>query len=85
MKPKDLSMDELWRGMPEYDQKDLKPYKTVKVHFASEADYQAFAQLIGQRLTMKTTHIWHPYKAKVSRLLFECIDDESEVPGLHHQ
>lgn len=52
--------NELWEGMPEFEQEDLAPYQTIKVHFASEGDREAFAELVGQKITGKTPSIWYP-------------------------
>jgi len=49
-----------WVGMPEFKQDDQKPFKTLYVHFRTEADYKHFETLIGQILTKKTKSIWHP-------------------------
>ncbi len=53
-----------WTGMPEFEEQDLEAWQTVKVHFASEVDREAFAQIVGQSLTDKTKFIWHP-KAEI--------------------
>jgi hypothetical protein len=66
-----------WRGMPAFEQRDLSPVKTIHVHFASEADVQAFATLVGQPLTMRTRYIWYP-KAEIGS-----ITDRAYVPGEH--
>lgn len=52
--------NELWEGMPEFEQEDLTAYQTIKVHFASEGDREAFAELVGQKITEKTPSIWYP-------------------------
>lgn len=54
-----------WQGMPEFDQEDREALKTIKVHFASEEDMQAFAKLTGQTLTMKTKSIWYPRREHI--------------------
>jgi hypothetical protein len=52
--------NEEWVGMPEFQQDDLTAWKTVKVHFASKADIDAFAALVGQTITERTRSIWYP-------------------------
>lgn len=51
-----------WKGMPEFNQQDLAPYRTLNVHFASRADEETFATLIGQRLPPITSAkgVWFP-------------------------
>lgn len=51
---------EHWGDMPEFVQEDLAPIKQVIVNFDSEKDMQAFAELVGQTITMRTQSIWYP-------------------------
>jgi hypothetical protein len=53
-----------WRGMPEFEQKDLQPWASLPVHFASRADRDAFSKLIGQKITDDTRSVWVP-KAEI--------------------
>ena len=55
-----------WRGMPEFVQEALDPYRTVYIHFACKAHIQEFARLIGQRLTADTRSVWFP-EAEIGR------------------
>jgi hypothetical protein len=57
---------EHWKGMPEFVQEDLAPVKTIYIHFETREDYQAFAKLVGQTLTMNTRSIWYP-EAEIGR------------------
>lgn len=59
---------EEWEGMPEFVQEDLAPWKSVIVHFENRADMDAFAALIGQRLTEKTQSVWYP-EAEIGRYI----------------
>jgi hypothetical protein len=54
------SWADIWKAMPEYRQQDLTPWQTVYVHFRNEADRQAFADLIGQKVTDRTKFVWYP-------------------------
>lgn len=58
-----VDVNELWKGMPEFEQEDLEAYKKTVVHFLNEDDYQAFFKLIGQPPNAKA--IWYPYQANV--------------------
>jgi ParB/Sulfiredoxin domain len=49
-----------WGGMPEFEMQDENAFRSILVHFASQADVDAFAALIGQTFTDKTKFIWHP-------------------------
>jgi hypothetical protein len=52
-----------WRGMPEFVQDDLTPWKSVIVHFSCRIDMDAFAKLVEQKLTFKTPSVWYPESA----------------------
>ena len=57
--PKDW-WKEYWKGMPEFVQEDLEPYRTLHVHFESAEDVEKFAQLIQQDISPKKASIWFP-------------------------
>ena len=59
--------EEHWQGMPEYNQKDKQPFKSINVHFSSEKDVKEFAKLVDQKFTSFTQFIWYPKKEKVCR------------------
>lgn len=55
--------EEVWRGMPEFDQQDKAPRHTIQVDFGSEQDVRAFERLLDQEIpdyTKRTPSIWHP-------------------------
>lgn len=49
-----------WVEMPEYNNLNLQPFRTLIVHFESEKDCVDFEKTIGQRLTSETKSIWFP-------------------------
>ncbi len=51
---------EHWKGMPEFVQKDLDPFKTIYVHFENREDMNAFSTLVGQKIGVDTRSIWYP-------------------------
>ena len=53
--------DEIWGGMPEFLQEDLRPARTLYVHFRTDEDVNDFLELIGQKISPKTQYIWYPY------------------------
>jgi len=55
-----------WKGMPEFEQPEAGPFRTLRVHFKDQAAVDAFAKLIGQNLTDKTKWVWYPEAAKVA-------------------
>lgn len=52
----------IWDGMPEFQQDEIKPYHTIKVHFKGKDDIEAFAKLTGLSITEKTRYCWYPYR-----------------------
>jgi hypothetical protein len=56
--------ESLWRGMPSYEQENLMPWQTIKVHFRNAEDRKAFATLIGQQILDRTGYVWYP-KAEI--------------------
>lgn len=54
-----------WRGMPEFNQPEAGPFRTITVHFKDQAAVDAFAELIGQTLTDKTKWVWYPEVVRV--------------------
>ena len=53
---------EHWQGMPEFQQENLS-WKSITVRFETKEDYEAFAELVGQKMTDKTLFIWYPAMA----------------------
>ena len=55
----------VWQGLPEMAQKDLEPYKSVRVHFLTQEAYEAFRRLIGADTLrasggLNTESFWFP-------------------------
>jgi hypothetical protein len=55
-----------WKGMPEFNQEDLKPYQQIIISFECDDDVKKFAELIDQKLTYKTKSIWFPSQERES-------------------
>jgi len=53
--------NELWQNMPEFNQQDEKPFRSLIVHLHSQEDVDAFADLIDQKITDKTKFINFPF------------------------
>ena len=71
----DIDYDKLWQGMPEFEQEELKAAGTVKVHFQTDGDRQAFAELVGQEVTDKTKFIWFPELKHKDLTVCACKDE----------
>jgi len=59
--------EEHWKGMPEFVQKDLAPWKSIYVHFENRQDMESFSKLVGQQIGLNTRSIWYP-EAEIARL-----------------
>lgn len=49
-----------WKGMPEFNQPDAGPVKSILVHFATKEDMLKFSKLVNQEITAKLQYIWFP-------------------------
>ena len=81
---------EHWKGMPEYKQDDNGPWKTVRIHFRNEEDYQEFAKLTGNtHLTKKTKSAWYPKLEITKNALLRWIEDddgdEDDIPSTYDE
>lgn len=68
-----------WKGMPEFKQEDLQPYKTIYVHFADRKDMEKFAKLVKQTITLNTRSVWYP-EAEIGRIATKKYVKDEEVP-----
>ena len=49
-----------WNGMPEFALEDKTAFRTLPVHFKDQEAVDAFAKLIGQKITEKTRFVHFP-------------------------
>ena len=61
--------EKLWVGMPEFEQKDNPPFKTIYVHFRNKEDFDDFVAKYKsmdeeQTITPKTKSMWYPHLDK---------------------
>lgn len=73
----EIDEEEMWSGMPDFENEEQKNYKSIIVHFLTEADYTEFADLVEQNLTEKTKYIYYPKQQKANLLDMECRANES--------
>jgi len=52
--------EDVWIGMPEFNQQDLTSKKQIIVHFSTMGDLELFAEAIGQKITKNTRSVWFP-------------------------
>jgi ParB-like chromosome segregation protein Spo0J len=55
-----VDVDQEWKDMPEFTQEDKTAFRSIPVHFKDQAAVDAFAALIGQKITDKTRFVWFP-------------------------
>jgi hypothetical protein len=61
--------EKLWVGMPEFEQKDNPPFKTLYLHFRNKQDFDEFRTKYAQvddeqTITDKTKSMWYPHLDK---------------------
>jgi len=72
-----------WKGMPEYVQEDNGPWKTIRIHFRNEEDYEEFAKLTDNtHLTKKTKSAWYPKLEITKNALLRWIEDDDDAEDL---
>jgi hypothetical protein len=64
--PKDWG--NLWKGMPTFNQANLMPWQTIKIHFRNAEDRRTFSELIGHRVYDGTQSLWFP-KAEIGEVI----------------
>ena len=74
-----------WKGMPEFVQEDLTPWKSIYVHFACPEDMEKFSELVGQglktqQITKYTQGIWYP-KAAIGHFADKWSYRKNEIAG----
>ena len=56
-----------WQDMPQYNNQDCRPYRTILVHFKADSDINEFSKILEQNITEKTKFIWFP-KAEITKV-----------------
>ncbi len=61
--------EKFWVGMPEFEQKDNPPFKTLYLHFRNKQDFDEFRTKYAQvddeqTITDKTKSMWYPHLDK---------------------
>jgi hypothetical protein len=80
----DKEANNLWTGMPAFEQKDNPPYKTLYVHFRNKNDFEEFSkkykQFIDgdQTITEKTKPMWYPHLNREENAMLRWIEETNE-------
>jgi hypothetical protein len=70
-----------WKEMPEFNQDELRPFKSLTVHFESYEDILEFANLIDRKITNKTKSIWfHTSEENKPKYRFISRDKNRNIP-----
>lgn len=69
------SVDDFIGGLPAYEQEDIKPYKSLIMHFKTEADMVAFGELIQQTINERTRFLYYPKQANESYKPYRVLDE----------
>mgnify|MGYP003641559609 CR=1 FL=1 len=56
----DVSMEDEWQGMPEFDPGDKRAYRTLIVHFHHQEAVNDFLKQTGKEIQATTRAIWFP-------------------------
>lgn len=75
-------ISEEWKGMPEFVQEKQKPFRTMKINFRNQEDFQEFCRLLGYDEDLKESvkSQWFP---KIERGADSNMRYVDEVPDLH--
>tara|TARA_R100000152_G_C6782301_1_gene219691 strand:+ start:8068 stop:8373 length:306 start_codon:yes stop_codon:yes gene_type:complete len=65
-------------GMPEYNNPKKEEFHMIKIRFATKEDMDEFAEIIGQKLTDRTTSIWHPFKSHWGDHIHRFVDENDD-------
>lgn len=76
----DKSWEEHWKGMPEFSQKNLTPFKSIQLHFACHEHMKQFSELVGQNVTTDTRSIWFP-KPEIGKIADRRWDEREPDDG----
>lgn len=65
-----------WRGMPEFVQENLMPFKTVMIHFENQENVLKFSELIKQKITNLTKSLWYPKAELIKPSEWQYVDSK---------
>lgn len=71
----DQSVDELYKGMPEYEQEDKNGIHQITVHFETPEDVETFSRLINQPVKLTTKFIWFPAQEELNLMAYKAEDE----------
>jgi hypothetical protein len=69
---------DIWRGMPEFLQRDLSPKRQLIVNFSSVEDFEEFSRRLGQRIGPRVPSVWFPEVVVQSEYGFLWSDEDQQ-------
>jgi ParB-like chromosome segregation protein Spo0J len=77
----DLSVEDEWQGMPEFDPGDKRAYRTLIVHFHHQQAVDDFLEKTGKQVNDTTRAIWFP-EIEIDRVIdkqYAAADEEENI------
>jgi len=69
-----------WKGMPDFLQKDERPFHSVRVNLKNPDDLARFSELMGQTMTKDTRSTWYPPQERIPQIDKCWVTDEPVNP-----
>ena len=72
-----------WHDMPEYNQKDNPPFRSINLCIRREKDLQDLSERLDQEISDKSIKIWHPKLEVTKNRFLRWVDNEKNYPLKH--
>lgn len=72
----EVNPEDLWKGMPDFEQESSGKLRSITVHFRTKEAVAIFGQAIGQTITDQTRSIFYP-KEERANFMAHRVQDES--------
>jgi len=76
---------DVWRGMPEYVQRNIGPWKTVKIHVRDREDFERLQKQLGVKLNTTKNNMpacWFPPSPELPEDSWRYVDEDSDPSEL---
>ena len=80
---KDNEWKKHWHDMPEYNQKDNPPFRSINLCIRREKDLQDLSERLDQEISDKSIKIWHPKLEVTKNRFLRWVDSEKNYPLKH--
>ncbi len=72
----------LYQGMPEWINRRIDAWRTVKVHFRGPDDLEEFSRLVGQNIGPTVPALWYPKAEPLAQDEWRWVDEDSKPEDL---